>query len=890
MATWKKVVVSGSQAELARLNVGANQQISGSAADTFLSGSFSGSFAGNGQGLTNIPYSALTGAPVGGGSGNVITSGSYSASFSTGPAGAFNVTVTSSLDSSTVTLLTVSSSGIVKAKEAFTTGNVTGSRSFLSGLTYSGAGGAVTFKPIDPTEIKSWADGDSPTGNSSYDWNTSIFAQLVNEDTPISDILYFLLRPYAAFYQVAGPNTATWSTITGTINTTPTDAVYTSQARVPQGDGPVTMINTLRTDGWHTNGGQLWGNIPAGGKTNSIFANNAYWAVTSTRTGTTANQSNANAFGLGPLVGGAVTGLFVSASVNYRTLTGASFGNTFTSASLLVSSRTSTGTSADGVYISAITPAAGPAEYQDGYFSSTNFGQHIRHKHAISQGATISAPTDAASSIGYYEVSASIFIATSSGAGGTGTIGEKASPSGINYIRNKYLYVPASVTGLSQTHTTITSTRNAGLITNTMMSSSLSGAPYLYSASYYYSESVANVFEPLYSTGTVYSEMAATSIAAGSSVAGMLTTTTALGAVTIGGDGTISTADRVYDSTGVTLRNTSTVPYYNDIIVGNCKAVFDATQSPTVESNVGLTLTGVTSPTITFNGSNITYPGGSAVITNTTRNIFTTSDPGYPGPIGVNGGSVMAWRKRTQSYTNRPANMTSFTATEDFLAESRRLQITNDMLTINSALPWSTTFGLNTLSAGDLQVKPGYLVTPGGNNGYWINDPGSTAGYYYYATVFSIEGLTTGGKTSIDVTLGGTTAIVAWNDTSSNNAIGVALLPQSSDATNNDADSVASFIDAATISGGDYISSANQTTGLIAGSTAGLNPFSTSIRMWKNTTGAELAAGSSYRVGLSSLRYHNLNSNAADTRKFIILIRYKGNPTPITSITVTCNS
>jgi hypothetical protein len=47
MATWKKVVVSGSNAELNKLNVGANQQISSSVATTFLSGSFSGSFEGN---------------------------------------------------------------------------------------------------------------------------------------------------------------------------------------------------------------------------------------------------------------------------------------------------------------------------------------------------------------------------------------------------------------------------------------------------------------------------------------------------------------------------------------------------------------------------------------------------------------------------------------------------------------------------------------------------------------------------------------------------------------------------------------------------------------------------------------------------------------------------
>jgi len=46
MPTWKKVIVSGSNAELNKLNIGANQQISSSVATTFLSGSFSGSFEG----------------------------------------------------------------------------------------------------------------------------------------------------------------------------------------------------------------------------------------------------------------------------------------------------------------------------------------------------------------------------------------------------------------------------------------------------------------------------------------------------------------------------------------------------------------------------------------------------------------------------------------------------------------------------------------------------------------------------------------------------------------------------------------------------------------------------------------------------------------------------
>lgn len=67
MASWKKVIVSGSAAELlnitasaglftSSLNVGTNQQITTSPATTFLSGSFSGSFTGN----VNINLADLT--------------------------------------------------------------------------------------------------------------------------------------------------------------------------------------------------------------------------------------------------------------------------------------------------------------------------------------------------------------------------------------------------------------------------------------------------------------------------------------------------------------------------------------------------------------------------------------------------------------------------------------------------------------------------------------------------------------------------------------------------------------------------------------------------------------------------------------------------------------
>ena len=58
MATWKKVIVSGSNAVLNQLNVGGNQQIGTTQGTTYLTGSFTGSFTGDGSGLTGVVATA----------------------------------------------------------------------------------------------------------------------------------------------------------------------------------------------------------------------------------------------------------------------------------------------------------------------------------------------------------------------------------------------------------------------------------------------------------------------------------------------------------------------------------------------------------------------------------------------------------------------------------------------------------------------------------------------------------------------------------------------------------------------------------------------------------------------------------------------------------------
>lgn len=73
MATWKKVIVSGSNAVLNQLNVGGNQQIGTTQGTTYLTGSFTGSFTGDGSGLTGIATVLAVSGSTGDGTVNLKT-------------------------------------------------------------------------------------------------------------------------------------------------------------------------------------------------------------------------------------------------------------------------------------------------------------------------------------------------------------------------------------------------------------------------------------------------------------------------------------------------------------------------------------------------------------------------------------------------------------------------------------------------------------------------------------------------------------------------------------------------------------------------------------------------------------------------------------------------
>ena len=167
-------------------------------------------------------------------------------------------------------------------------------------------------------------------------------------------------------------------------------------------------------------------------------------------------------------------------------------------------------------------------------------------------------------------------------------------------------------------------------------------------------------------------------------------------------------------------------------------------------------------------------------------------------------------------------------------------------------------------------MKPGYLVDPGGDYRYWFPEDYGTGTYKYYIRRFQTDGST---YSSMTVNLNNNT-LIAWNATT--NGISCALLFESSgkNSGNNSSLGVARIYDPV-----------KTTSNLIEADMAAdnfKNPFSTAISLYGNSGGS--IASSTYTIPIRNADGMYLDSN--DNELYVIL-RYKGNPTPVTGITLT---
>lgn len=647
-----------------------------------------------------------------------------------------------------------------------------------------------------------------PTSNA---WQTNLNGSYFNNftsETNVSEILRFVAGLLSASAPDASPNTKTLSSVTATAVNTTTGTALTG--RIPQSTSNST-ITYLQGKGFATAGSTIFAGITP------IYTSNLGYNYTSVSAGSTVASSSADAqlFGLGLLSSGNASSFTVSGSFTFRFADNSAKTVTATSQSVLAITQTGAGTTSGVTLakINTVNPAVIPPGYQDGKFTST-LTQYL-----------YSGSATAISASGYYHISSSIRINSGSSAYSTAIVANGS----------ELFYAPLSTIATNIPAQTTYTASVSTLSYVTAVSRSLSGAPYLSQSTYIVSSSISGAFTPLFNNGTVAAQTL--------SGTGM-TTTSGITTVSTSG-GTISTANAVYDSTNTTLRATGVIPTETDLIRLNGLYTFGGSNI----TNIGQSSNTPTTFTISVNGYD--YTGTTDTYSNT-LSYHVAGGFGQPASSGS-----LAYYTRTQGADSSTALVESFTG------ENYRIQLADNVLAFNGTA-WPTTFGLYNLGATDLQIKPGYLVKPGGTYGYWLGNPSGASDYKYYIRKFT----TSGTKTSMTLNLGKT--LVNWGATT-NDSIAAGILFESS---KNTIYTPARIYDPSNLS--------DNFTATKTANSDGQNPFGTNFDLYGNTGGS--LATTTYTIPLRNA--DGMILNATYTNIYVI-VRYKGDPAPVTSITTT---
>jgi hypothetical protein len=682
--------------------------------------------------------------------------------------------------------------------------------------------GAVTNKYALVTSQSAWHFNSNVGFPTSNNWQSGLQGSYFNNFTANSDIsemLRFIAGLLSASAPDASPNTRTFASISKNITNSGTGTP--AAGNVPQASTEERILY-LTSKGFTAAGSTLFP-----GKT--VYNNSGYTITySSTAGGSTLVSSSADAqlFGLGLLSSGNATQFNVSGGINWFFSDNNSETTTTTSGSQRFLSNNNFGTT-NGLTIgkiNTVNPAVIPPAYQDGKFVG------IFSSGLYNGGVAL---TNISSS-GWYHISASVIISSGS---------SLFSP--VRSTTERIFFAPLTNINAGIVNNT-KAVGYAGFKALTATSRSLSGAPYLTAATWEVSSSVTGLFNPMYSANTTIARQGTSgNISLSNGGTGAFQ-------ATINASAQISSADTVYDSTGNTVRSTSTIPFETDLI----KLTGSISLNIGTGTNIAQSSLTPTTFTVSTFGRDRSGTEGTALDVQT---IPYHSASSFDQPLSS---GSMAYYGRAQGFDGGTLTGTS----EAFTGESFRVQITNKFLSgsFGASDAWATTYGLYTLGALDLQVKPGFLSRPGGTHGYWVTDPDATKTYKFYARAFQ-RNLGTA-ATSLTLNLGRT--LVAWDSATS--GVAVAILFKSSGILNYATPRI--------------YDPTQLTSNLINASIANdnqRNPFTTNVALYGNTGGG--LSGTTYTVPLRGADGMALDGTNQD---YIILVRYTGDQTPITSITV----
>ncbi len=772
--------------------------------------------------------------------------------------------------------------------------NLTGSSSTVSGTL------AVTTPLTSSTAIyTNNIQNGYPTSNL---WGTDLEGSYFNNfdnTTHVSEILRFIAGAMSHSLDVAdaSPNTKYWNTLSTSHTQGSTtskgsllDGVFGStyeNARLSQhwtSSAFIDMSDTgsykelqdyLMAKGW-VQSSDLgdWGNdtgtnpfhgsyasrIPSTIQTQATHGTNSH-TVTANAGGSSTVYSNSNYFGMGGLTSGGATAFHVrtiashSFSDNYADST-PDQNSTFTTASYVDYSISDFGTSNGLVLAKIVTsqPAVIPSAYQDGDFNSVAGPISGR----FYTGGATSATSISAS--GYYATHGIVTGLKS------GSQSDYVFKNGSDSNTRFYLYYNITE-DITNSQPTAVVTSSADITAFSATSRSLSGAPYLLTTTYTvtFDSEVTKSFDPCYGYGTsvlVNSNTTDTWENIGSTT---LSNTTC----TVNNSGVSSTGANTYviDSTKTTKRSSGDTPHLSDIAVASSSLSFTL-DSNTENVGQNRTSNNTLNYSLIFRARGRNWKNTSADSTSPTFSLYDASRFGQNSDSGS-----MAVYSRAQGYDSN----TLQDLTETFTGEDFRIVLADNVQAFSGAYFTTDSFQTNdegdaTLGRNDLQVKPGYLVDPSGSYGYWFTNDSlqaSSAGYRYYIRRFQ-----TPGSTYSSMTLDVGKTLVNWTATTADSVSAVILFESSGNGSgNNSSLSTARIYDPTKL-----------TSNLIEADMAAdnfKNPFSTAISLYGNTGGS--LSSTEYTIPIRNA--DGMYLDASDNELYVI-IRYKGDPSPVTSITL----
>ena len=692
-----------------------------------------------------------------------------------------------------------------------------------------------------------------PTSNP---WKENLEGSFFNNfdnTTHVSEILRFMSGVMSHSLDVAdaAPNTFTFASVdTNENNLGTTDSIsgvlptnYTGLSN--------DTLNYLVTKGFVSVGSTIFDGISVyhdnGGNYSIDFDSN--------KGGSSIISSSADSelFGLGGLTSGGATVFKVrirasqSFSDNASNSAPNASSNTFTTRSFLELSNSSFSTS-DGLTIAKINtnvPAVIPAAFQDGKFVDVGGSSLTGSLTRRFSGSNASLVNDfsSVSSSGYYRFH-DLKVGIATGSSGAFTF--------VNGSTKNRFYAPVdaieSAIGTNSLSDTGTTHRSL-----TVVSRSLSGVPYMTGSTYELSSKITGLFSPMFIASTTLVDMTAASVGVGSA--------TITGDTVSTSGGTVQTSGKVFQSDGTTGVN-SGVPRHDDLVLVTASIVYDGGSS----TNIQQTGTSDSSFTVATKARN--RNNSQSTLDTQTINYHTQ---GTFGQVTASGS--LAVYDRPQGYDGGSLTGTS----EAFSGEDFRIKNNNNVLGFNGEAS-DTNYNVSQsganriLGENDLQVKPGFLVNPGGSFRYWYPANYGSGSYKYYIRRFQ----TSGAKTQMTLNVGKT--LVNWRATTADSVAAVVLFKSSASGSGNRGG-------AGSYSRARLYDPSETTSNLVSESVAHqsddhLNPFTDAFDLYGNTGGN--LSSTTYTIPLRNADGMFLDNT---DNEFYVILRYKGNPSPVTTIT-----